>query len=120
MYYTAGNMIVPTFFEGGLVGFGQPEGLFLPTATLLFSPVRVVLLIIWVYLCLYSIQQIEFGSLVSRRHKAIANAFSLLIGPLLLFVLFVADITRQFQEGSITFDDILRRIFGNIFHWENI
>jgi len=83
-----------------------------PAISLPFSPLRVIILIVWVYLCLYSVLRIEASRLIPRRYKATVNAFALLIGPLILFVLSVADTTIKLQEGHIRPDDILSSLFG--------
>ncbi|RKY06146.1 MAG: hypothetical protein DRP65_12140, partial [Planctomycetota bacterium] len=86
-----------------------------PAAWLLFSPVRIILLLVWVYFCVYSIIRIEGSSLIPVRHKAKANIFALLTGPLFLFVLFVVDTTIKLQEGLIKPGNILSGIFGDTF-----
>jgi len=86
-----------------------------PAAWLLFSPVRIILLVIWVYLCVYSVIRVEGSSLIPVRHKPKANILALLTGPLFLFVLSVADATIKLQEGRIKPGNILRGIFGDAF-----
>jgi type II secretory ATPase GspE/PulE/Tfp pilus assembly ATPase PilB-like protein len=85
----------------GMLGF---SGYFLVTSlvvteslaiTLPFSPIRLVVLIVWVYLCLYCVQRVEFTPLVPRRHKPLANVVALFAGPLLLFVLVITDVVRR-------------------------
>jgi len=87
---------------------------------LLFSPVRLIFLIAWVYLCLYSIQRFEYGPLVPQRYKTAANAFGLVIGPFILFVLTVADVAVKLQDGEIEFRDILRYVFDSSFGGKGI
>lgn len=91
----------------------QPEAF--PPSSLLFGPVKLAFLIVWLYLCMYSAQLVEHSPLVPQQHKATANAFSLFIGPFLLFVLYVADRARKVQEGKMDFSDILSEIFGRVF-----
>ncbi len=88
-----------------------PEGL------MQFRPIRLILLICWIYLCMYSVHRVEFGSLVSPRYKALANVFAILIGPFILFVLYVADTSRRYQEGQIDFQDILHELVGGLLNW---
>jgi len=91
---------------------GPPESL--PTTLLLFNPVRIILLIMWVYICMYSILRIEHSPLVQQRYKPIANMFALLIGPFLLFVLLVADTVKKLQTGQMDSFEILW-VLGGIF-----
>jgi general secretion pathway protein E len=82
---------------------------------LLFSPVRIILLIAWVYLCMYSLAQVESSRLIPLRHKAKVNILAMLIGPLLLFVLFVVEKTVALQEGRIRPEDLFGSLLGNTF-----
>lgn len=86
------------------------------TATsIAFSPIKIIVLIFWVYLCMWTVIRIEFGPLVQDRHKPIVNIFALAIGPLLLFALVVADTARRIQDGEITihqaWDNIMETAF---------
>jgi len=103
----------PILAAGTLLGSAWPQTF--PAAWLLFSPVRIILLIVWVYLCVYSVVLVETSSLIPVRHKAKANILALLTGPLFLFVLFVADTTIKLQEGLIKPGNILSGIFGDAF-----
>lgn len=103
----------PILAAGTLLGSAR-LGIF-SAAWLLFSPVRIILLIVWVYLCMYSVVRVETSSLIPVRHKAKANILALLTGPLFLFVLFVADTTIKLQEGLIKPGNILSGIFGDAF-----
>ena len=103
----------PILAAGTLLGSVRLQ--IFPAAWLLFSPVRIILLIVWVYLCMYSIVRVEASSLIPVRHKAKANILALLTGPLFLFVLFVADTTIKLQEGEIKPGNILSGIFGDAF-----
>ncbi|MBN1817354.1 MAG: type II/IV secretion system protein [Sedimentisphaerales bacterium] len=80
-----------------------------------FSPVKLLVLIGWIYLCLYCVQRVEYSPLVSERYKPLVSVFSLVVGPFIFFVLAVADVTTKLQEGDIHFDDILSYFFGNAF-----
>jgi type II secretory ATPase GspE/PulE/Tfp pilus assembly ATPase PilB-like protein len=84
---------------------------------LVFSPWRLVALIVWVYLCMYSVQRVEYGTLVKPQYKALANVFAIFIGPFILFVLYVADTSRRYQDGQIDFQDILDEIVCGLFNW---
>ena len=46
-----------------------------------FSPVKLVLLVGWVYLCLYFVQRVEFSELVPKKYKPVVNVLPLLTGP---------------------------------------
>lgn len=62
---------------------------------LTFNPVKLILLIGWVYLCLYFVRRVEFSPLVPNRYRPIANIVTLLTGPFLLLVLFMVTVIRE-------------------------
>jgi len=80
-----------------------------------FNPLKLILLIVWVYLCMYSVKRIENSPLVPREYTPIANVFSLFFGPFILFVLFVADRAGKVQEGKISISDIWGDFFSDRF-----
>jgi len=65
-----------------------------------FNPIKLVLLVGWVYLCLYFVQRVEFSALVPKKHKSTANIVTLFAGPILLFVLLIADAVKRSSEGE--------------------
>jgi hypothetical protein len=75
----------------------------LPTTSLLFSPVKLVMLVVWVYLCLYFVQLIELGSLVPKQYKSLANLVALLIGPILYIVLLSRETLAKTPSRSLGF-----------------
>lgn len=68
-----------------------------------FHPVKLILLIVWAYLCLYFVQLIQFSPLVSKKYKSIALILTLFTGPLLLLVLFIVDAAKK---SSVSGDSI--------------
>jgi len=71
-----------------------------PAISLSFNPIKLVLLIGWVYLCLYSVQYVQFSSLVPEHRKSIANVAVLFAGPIVLFVLLIMDVRRKSLENG--------------------
>ena len=57
---------------------GQAGAVILPADSVLFSPVKLGFIVIWVYLCMYCIRRIQPHPLVPEQYKAIVNVFSLL------------------------------------------
>ena len=74
-----------------------------PAVSLSFSPIKLILLVGWVYFCLYSVQRVQFTPLVPERRKSIANVVALFVGPILLLVLLIMDTVRKCREshGSV-------------------
>jgi len=85
------------------------SGSVLSLADLPFNPVKLIVLIGWVYLCMYFVQRANSSPLVPKSYRTIANVVTLFTGPFLLLTLFLVDTarkTRQTQEG---FFDVLKR-----------
>jgi general secretion pathway protein E len=97
---SAASISVPT------VGCGLP--LNLAFTALPFDPVRLVLLIGWVYLCMFCVYRVQFGALVPRPYKTVASAITLVTGPALLFVLILIETAKKNQGSQDGFFSILR------------
>jgi len=89
---------------------------FIPTAiSLSFSPVRLISLVIWIYLCLYLIQHVQFSPLVPERYKFIAYVITLLTGPLLLLILFILDTAKKSRKSNKNvFETIVQQLKNTI------
>lgn len=74
-----------------------------------FDPVKLAILISWVYLCLYFVQRVQFSPLVPKNRKSIANIVTLFTGPLLLFFLLIIDSARQSSSSGHSIFGILSR-----------
>ena len=99
--------------QGSQVGFDQ---YFAAEAQLPFSPVKLLLFVLWIYLCMYSVLRIEYSPLVADKYKSVTNFFALLFGPFILFVLVVADVARKVQNGDIAIADIFKTALGTAFN----
>lgn len=86
-----------------------------PGAAIPFSIAKLLFLIVWIYLCMYTVIRLEHSPMVPAKHKPIANIFALLIGPLLVSVLFIRDTARKIKRGEIDWRDIMCSVFGNAF-----
>ncbi len=98
------------FFEadgGGLCS--GTLGLALP-----FNPLKLILLIAWVYLCMYCVQQVQFGPYVQEKYKTALNVVSLFAGPVVLLSLVIADTARKSRTSRSPFLDLLKQQFQNV------
>ncbi len=93
----------------GLALIGLTQGIESETVKLLFNPVKFAGLVIWVYLCIYFVQHVEFSSLVPKYYKGAANVATLFLGPILLLVLFVIDVARRYLQSGRGFVAFLKR-----------
>ena len=78
-------------------------------ADLPFNPLRLILLIGWVYLCMYFVQRANFSPLVPKGYKTVVNVVTLFTGPFLLLTLFLVDTARKTRETRESFFDVLKR-----------
>jgi len=79
---------------------------------LLFSPLRIVFLIFWFYLCMYLIQRFEFSPIIPKRLKGPMNVLMLLFGPFVLLVFVIAEALQRVQDHSISFFEAVKRALG--------
>jgi len=73
-----------------------------------FHPFRLVLLIAWVYLCMYCVQQVQFGALIPESYKTSASLVSLFTGPTLLLVVAVVGAVRKSRRSPLGFFESLK------------
>jgi len=99
-----------TQFFLDITGFGQgiiepvlgaAEGTALP-----YSPFKTIFFICWLYLCLYSVQRSDNSPLIHDKYRYVSNIAALLIGPLHLFVFFIADTVCKIQDGELKLSEV--------------
>jgi type II secretory ATPase GspE/PulE/Tfp pilus assembly ATPase PilB-like protein len=59
-----------------------------------FNPIKLLLLVIWVYLGLYCVQRVEFSLVVPKSRKPVVNILTLVFGPIPLLVFLVKDVLK--------------------------
>ena len=69
-----------------------------PAAAVPFNPAKLILLIGWVYLCLYFVQRVQFSPLVPEKFKSAAKIAAIFLGPLILFILLIKDTIKRLSE----------------------
>ncbi len=84
-------------------------------ALLPFNPIKLVLLIAWVYLCLYCVQRVQFNPLIPKNRKPIANFATLFLGPIFLLALMIIETTKKYQEGDNNIFKIISKQIHGIF-----
>lgn len=66
-----------------------------------FNPIKLVLLVTWIYICLYCVQYTQFSPLIPRRYKPAAYVATLLTGPLLLILLLILNsVVKSLRSGA--------------------
>jgi len=85
-------------------------------ATMLpFNPIKLIVLITWLYLCLYIVQRIQYSSLVSNRYQTAANLGALFLGPIFIGILVLADVIFNYTGSETGATGRLKSAVGNIF-----
>jgi len=98
-----------------IVGLSFPPGscadlyAVLSQVELPFNPLRLALLIGWVYLCAYFVQRANFSPLVPKGYKTVVNVATLFTGPFILLALFLVDTARRSRRTHESFLDVLTR-----------
>jgi hypothetical protein len=78
---------------------------------LLFNPIKLAGLIVWVYVCLYFVNLAEFSSSVPKHRKALVNFLTLFLGPIPLSMLTLTRIAKRYAGSSHS----ILRLSGRIF-----
>jgi general secretion pathway protein E len=74
-------------------GLSGPAGV-QAAADLAFNPLKLIILVIWVYIGLYCVQRVEFSLVVPKDKKSIVNVLTLVFGPIPLLILLIKDILK--------------------------
>ena len=83
-----------------------------------FDPIKLACLVIWVYLCLYFVQRVQFSPLVPKGRKTVANIATLFFGPLILLVLSILDVTKAASEDRRGVFDVIKNRLQDV--WASI
>jgi len=73
-----------------------------------FNPIKLICLVIWVYICLFFVQHIQFSPLVPHKYKPTAYIVTLFTGPILLLILLIADTAKKVSQSNISISEIMR------------
>jgi len=95
------------------LGIGGVQRTAILAESLPFSPVRLVILVVWVYLCLFCVQRVRFSPLVPKNFKAAGYAVALFLGPALFLVLHLVDVVKQSTEGHKGFIKTIKEQLEN-------
>lgn len=92
------------WFCGGIIE-GASHGVTV-AAALPYSPVKTTFFIGWFYLCLYAVKRSDNSPLIRDRYRYLSNIAALMIGPLHLVVLFIAETVQKLQDGELTLSEV--------------
>jgi len=84
-----------------------------PAISLPFNPIKLFCLVVWIYLCLYFIQQVQFSPLVPKKYKSIAYIITLFTGPLLLLILLIVETAKKSSKNNYSFFETIKQQVQN-------
>ena len=73
-----------------------------------FDPVRLILLIAWVYLCMYCVQRVQIGAIVPEAYRMPVSLAALFTGPLVPFTLIVIAAAKKSRQTRTSFFDVVK------------
>jgi type II secretory ATPase GspE/PulE/Tfp pilus assembly ATPase PilB-like protein len=81
------------------------------TTNWFFNPVKIILLVGWVYLCLYCVQQIEHNSAVPKGLLPAAIVTTVFLGPLVLVLVAIIDLINKQLHGGSNLIEVIKQHF---------
>ncbi len=78
-----------------------------------FNPVKLLLLVGWVYSCLFLVQRVQFSPLVPKQYKSIAYIITLVAGPAFFLVLVMVHTFKAAGRGDQNILKILKQQLRN-------
>ncbi len=85
----------------------------LAAADMPFNPLKLIILVGWVYLGLYCVQRVEFSLVVPKDKKPLINILTLFFGPIPLLVFLIKDVAKTpiLERGNF-FEAIKERFWA--------
>ncbi len=102
-------MACAELFSVLMFGNDQP----LAAVELSFSVIKLVILIGWLYLCLFCIQKIQLNPTLSDPAKIISNLAGFFFGPFIVTYFFIKATNEKSREDGVGFMDSLRDHFNS-------
>ncbi len=79
-----------------------------------FNPIKLFILIGWVYLGLYCVQKVEFSTVVNKEYKPWVNVLTLVMGPIPLLTLAIMDVFRTPKDQRGSFVEAVKQRFYSV------
>jgi type II secretory ATPase GspE/PulE/Tfp pilus assembly ATPase PilB-like protein len=73
-----------------------------------FNPIKLLLLLAWLYLCLYFTQIVQYHQLVPLKYRTAINVATLVLGPIMLAALYVMDVIRMARGADLRIMDVAK------------
>jgi type II secretory ATPase GspE/PulE/Tfp pilus assembly ATPase PilB-like protein len=79
-----------------------------------FNAVKFILLLTWIYLCLFFVQKVQYSPFISKQYRTPAMIITLFTGPLFLGTIIVAAAVKQSIQTGANFIEILKDYTGTL------
>ncbi|HPS55350.1 MAG TPA: GspE/PulE family protein [Sedimentisphaerales bacterium] len=86
--------------------------------TLVFSPIKLALLIGWFFLCFWLAQRTQYSLLVPKDKKISAALMALLLGPIAFLIFLFIDLMKKSAQSQSNMIELLKEFIANIFKKE--
>lgn len=108
-----GSWIVNSFLLSPSYSGGALSGALI-AVELPFSIVGILLLVGWVYLCLYCVQKVQISPIISDGYKPLANLLTLAIGPFMLLLLCILEIKNEMHQENRSITEAVKECLVNV------
>jgi len=101
----------------GILGFIHiltENDLTVAAISLLFNPIKLFFLIVWVYLCFYFIQRIQFSPLIPHKYKSVSYIITLFAGPIFWLILLIVDTSKKAVQTNVSILELFKQQIHNI------
>jgi general secretion pathway protein E len=79
-----------------------------------FNPIKLILLIAWVYISLYLVQRIQFSELVPSKYKSVSYVITIFAGPLYWLILLILDTIKKSAQTNTSIFFLLKQYIKNL------
>ncbi len=80
------------------------------SVSLPFNPIKLFVLILWVYLCLYLIQILQFSPLLPQKYRTVSYAITLIAGPIFLLILLIVDTAKKSAQTNKSVFELFKQL----------
>ena len=77
------------------------------SVSLPFNPIKLILLISWVYLCLYFVQRFQFSPLLPQKYRTACYLITIFTGPIFWLILLMVDTMKRSAHTKKSVFEIL-------------
>ncbi|MBN1973268.1 MAG: type II/IV secretion system protein [Sedimentisphaerales bacterium] len=80
--------------------FCQVQASGIDTVSLPFNPIKLFLLVLWAYICMYFVQRLQFSPLMPYKYKSAVYIITLFTGPIFWLILLIVDTAKKSAQTN--------------------